>query len=216
VSEQFRQSDGGEGQLSRRERRKLEVHNRILDAAADLFDRNGFGATKVSEICTRADVAHKTFFNHFPSKQGLLRELASVHLDTLLGDLEETRKLPGSTRDRLHFFFERVADNAQSAGPMRRELVTEVIHVAHEAQTETEQARKLHAAFGSLIHDGIERGDVTSRHAPETLIDILMGAFYALMFNWANLEDYPLREHALTSARFLGDAMSDDASVGPA
>jgi AcrR family transcriptional regulator len=197
-----------EGQVTRRERRKLEVRNRILAAATALFDREGFGATTVAAICERADVAHKTFFNHFPAKRDLLREIASIYLDTLLRDIEETRKQPGPTRERIDFFFARVADSLLSAGPMRRELVTEVIHVAHEARTEAEQARKLHAAFGSLILDGIANGDVTQRYDADTLIDMLKGAFYALMFNWSNLEDYSLREHALSSARFLGDAIS--------
>ena len=35
------------------------------------------------------------------------------------------------------------------------------------------------------------------------------GAFYVLMFNFANLEDYPLRRQALAAARFLGDAMTN-------
>jgi hypothetical protein len=35
-----------------------------------------------------------------------------------------------------------------------------------------------------------------------------MGAFYVLMFNWASLDDYPLREHALATARFLADSMT--------
>ena len=62
--------------LSRRERRKLEVRGRILKAAGDLFTQHGFQATKVAEICEQADIAQKTFFNHFPSKQHLLREIA--------------------------------------------------------------------------------------------------------------------------------------------
>ena len=201
----------GEGseevRLTRRERRKLEVRNRIIEAAVELFDRDGFAATKVASICEQADIAHKTFFNHFPAKQDLLREIASVYLGGLLEELEETRKQPGSTRDRIHFFFELIAENSENVGPMRRELVTEVVHVIHESGTETEQALKLQHAFGSIIAEGVANGDVTDQHDPGTLTDMLMGAFYALMFNWSNLDDYPIRQHALASARFLADAM---------
>jgi len=201
--------EGGEAvQLTRRERRKLEVRNRIIEAAVELFDRDGFAATKVASICERADIAHKTFFNHFPAKQDLLREIASVYLGGLLEELEETRKQPGSTRDRIHFFFELIAQNSENLGPMRRELVTEVVHVIHESGSETEHALKLQHAFGSIIAEGVANGDVTDQHDPGTLTDMLMGAFYALMFNWSNLDDYPIRQHALASARFLGDAMS--------
>ncbi|MCP3983337.1 MAG: TetR/AcrR family transcriptional regulator [bacterium] len=200
--------------LNRRERRKLEVHTRIVEAAIDLFDEYGFVETKVAAICERADIAHKTFFNHFPRKQDLLREIASIYLGTLLGDIEETRKQPGTTRDRILFFFERIADKSEAAGPMRRELVTEIVHVAHETHSEPEQARKLHGSFGSIILDGVAGGDVTDRYDPETMIDMLMGAFYALVFNWANLDDFPVRRHAMSSARFLADAFQ--AEVFPA
>ncbi|MFP8874097.1 MAG: TetR family transcriptional regulator [Myxococcota bacterium] len=59
--------------LGRRERRKLETRARIVAAATELFVEKGFPATKVAEICARVDIAHKTFFNYFPSKQHLLR-----------------------------------------------------------------------------------------------------------------------------------------------
>ena len=48
-----------------------------------LFDAKGFAATTVAEICDAADVAEKTFFNHFASKPDMLREVARVELDVL-------------------------------------------------------------------------------------------------------------------------------------
>lgn len=194
--------------LSRRERRKLEVRNRILEAAVDLFDENGFERTRVAEICERADVAHKTFFNHFPSKQHLLGEIAQVGIDQLLADIEETRKQPTSTAERLRFFFRRIADNADAAGLMRPELVHAMIRVSHDSEHEPEQARRLHDAFGALVRDGLERGEVSREHDPDTLTEVLMGTFYALMFNWSNFEDYPLRRRAAAAAGFLADSMA--------
>jgi len=194
--------------LSRRDRRKLEVRTRILEAAVALFDDQGFGATKVADICERADVAHKTFFNHFQSKQHLLSEIARDALEQLFTQVDEARRRPGSTRERLRYFFATIADNAEAAGPMRRELVTEIIHVAHEARSHPEHARRLHAAFGALVKDGRAAGDVTRRYDAATLTEMIIGAFYVLMFDWANLESYPLRQRALAAARFLGDAIS--------
>lgn len=199
--------------LTRRERRKLEVHNRILEAAVELFEERGFEATKVVEVCERADIAHKTFFNHFPSKQHLLRELSLVSLEQLLVDLEEARKNASSTRERIGLFFENLAQRASDAGPMHRELLTELIHVVHETGTESEQALKLHDAFGAIVRDGLEAGDVAPGHDPETLIEMLMGAFYVLMFNWANLDGYAIQKRAAPMARLLGDALSGSAGV---
>lgn len=195
-------------EVGRRERRKLEVHSRILLAAAELFAEQGLDRTRVAEICERADVAQKTFFNHFPSRQHVVRALAEEAMRVLLGDIEAIRKQPASTRERLGRFFDQLAGNLEAFGPMHRELVTEFVHVAHETRTEGEKARQLGDAFGALIRDGRAQGDVTSRHAEATLTEMLLGAFYALMFSWANLDAYPFRKQALAAARFLGDALA--------
>jgi AcrR family transcriptional regulator len=196
-----------------RERRRLAVHARLLEAAVRCFDACGVAATTVAEICDRADVVEKTFFNHFGSKHDLLRELAQQALGDLLADIEAARKRPGGTRERLLAFFRRIADDLEQAGPMHRELVTEIIHVAHEARTGPQQARVLHEAFRGLVADGLAAGDVTRAHDPATLTEMILGAFYALIFDWAHLggeggPGYPLRRRALATARFLGDALA--------
>ena len=194
--------------LSRRERRKLEVRIRILRASVALFEAHGTEGTTVAAICERADIAQKTFFNHFPSKRHLFRDLAQCALGQLLAEIEDACKQPVSTRGRIHHFFECVARNADEAGPMRRELLSEMVQVAHETGSEQEQARKLHDAFGGIVREGAALGDITERHSQETLTEMLMGAYYVLMFNWANLDDYPLRKQALATARFLADSMA--------
>jgi AcrR family transcriptional regulator len=192
---------------TRRQRRVLEVRQRIVDAARALFEQHGFEATKVSAICERADVADKTFFNHFGTKSDVLRAIAADALDELLGQIEQARKAPGGTRERLRAFFEQVAARTLDAGPMHRELLTELIHLAHESGTERDQARRLHHAFRALVRDGRAARDVSAAHSLEIQTDVVLGAFYALMFNWANLDGYALRRQALAAARFLGDAL---------
>ena len=194
--------------LSRRERRKLELRTRILEAAVELFDTHGFAAAKVADICDRADVAHKTFFNHFGSKQELLRELAGYWIDQLLVDVESARKEGSSTRERLLLFFTQVAEQAEEGGAIRREHVTELVHAVHESVAKSLHARKLHDAFGALVRDGLEAGDVTRRHDEETLTEMILGAYYVLMFNFANLDDFPIRKQATAVARFLSDALA--------
>ena len=198
--------------LSRRERRKAEVRARIFAAGLDLFRARGFADTKVSDICERADVAHKTFFNHFPSKQDLVREIAQHSIGELLIDIETARKAGANTADRIAHFFSEMAARSIEAGPMFREVVTELVHVVHESGSRSEQARRLHDAFGAIVAEGLAAGDVTRRHDAETLTEMIMGAYYVLIFNYANLDDFPLAEQAAAVARFLGDALAPSPS----
>jgi AcrR family transcriptional regulator len=191
----------------RRERRKREVRARLIDAALALFDQHSFDDTKVSEICERADVVTKTFFNHFPTKQHLLRVIAEQQLATLFADIELVRTQAAPTREKLLQFFQRIADNIDAAGPMRRDLVTEIISAAHTGGTGSEQSRRLHAAFAAIVRDGRRAGDVLDTHPVEAQAELVLGSFYALMLSWSHDAGYPLRRRALAAARVLGDAL---------
>ena len=191
----------------RRERRKLEVRRRMIEAAQALFEEKGVQAATVAEICEQADVAHKTFFNHFPAKQDLVRAMAEESIEFLLEDIARARASGHDTAARLTAFFESVAGRASSAGPMHRELLTEIIHAAQQAADEPVNARRLHAAFGAIVSDGIAAAEITCRHPAETLTEAILGCYYALMFNWANLDAYPIAKRARSAAAFLADAL---------
>ena len=67
---------------------------------------------------------------------------------------------------------------------------------------------KLHNAFAAIVEEGLVNGEVTRRHDAETLTEMILGAYYVLMFNYANLDDYPIQRQAGAVARFLADALS--------
>lgn len=58
--------------MSLRERKRERTRQALVDAALELFERNGYEATTVAEIAARAEVGTRTFFNYFPTKEDLL------------------------------------------------------------------------------------------------------------------------------------------------
>jgi hypothetical protein len=64
------------------------------------------------------------------------------------------------------------------------------------------------AAFTAIVEDGLERGDVTRRHDVQALTELIIGAYYVLIFNYANLDDFPVRERARAAARLVADSLS--------
>ncbi|MBW2269431.1 MAG: TetR/AcrR family transcriptional regulator [Deltaproteobacteria bacterium] len=195
-------------ELPRRERRKLEMRGRIVAAAAELFNARGVEATTVVEICERADIAKKTFFNHFPSKQHAVRELACLAIDQLLVEIETARKRECCARDRLRHVFDQVVKNTAQVGPMSRELAKECIHSLQGLGNEPRQTQRLRNAFASIVRDGLASGDVARRHDPETLAEIILGSYYTLILNWVQFDGYPIDRKAREIADFLSDALA--------
>jgi AcrR family transcriptional regulator len=55
-----------------RERKKRQTRELISNTATRMFLARGFDAVKVSDIARECDVAEKTVFNYFPTKESLL------------------------------------------------------------------------------------------------------------------------------------------------
>jgi len=203
------EESGGAGKtLGRRERRKREVHERILGAAVALFDAHGVEETKVDDICARADVAQKTFFNHFPSKRHLFGEIAEAFTENLCILVEEARKQPVPTPQRLTHLFRRAAEEARRHGPRHRELLLEVVRMANAEDLDPTPSRGLAGAFRRLLEDGVAAGDVTREHGVGFLTEMVLAPFLGVMLSWAREEDYPLDEHLEEAARFLSHAIA--------
>jgi AcrR family transcriptional regulator len=195
------------GQVGRRERRKREVHDRILAAAVRLFEQKGFAATTAVEMAAAADVAEKTFYNHFASKQALIQELAGHSLLRLSEMLEQARAAPGSTADRLEGFFECAARDAeQGSRGLTRELILELVRMSQVDGTERERKRHLHDGFAALLRDGVARGELDDELDVDFFAELCVATYTGIIMNWVSDPDYPLRERLLAAAHFLSAA----------
>ena len=185
------------------------MRERIVHAAEDLIQVHGFRDTRVEDICERADIAHKTFFNHFPSKLELLREIAHSGMEKLMFDIERIRKAELGTPERIHRLFDTMTTHILDSGPKNRDLLVELVHmISGDAAERSEQGQRLNAAFSGIVEDGLALGDVTQRHDPQTLTEMILGAYYVLIFSYANLDDFPVRERGRAAARVLVDMLA--------
>ena len=190
------------GTPGRRERRRLELRQRLLEAARDLFEERGYDESKVSAICERADVAYGTFFNHFPTKLDLLGALADQSVQEVAEGLEELTKQGGSIADQLIELFEGGAQSFEGLDAKQRELLARIQKLAY-ADSPEDRDRRFHAAFEEFLRRGVEAGRVRDDIPVETLAEVLSATFAQMSLSWLHFDDYPVRERAGAPARVL-------------
>jgi AcrR family transcriptional regulator len=194
-------------QPTRRERRRLEIRERIIEAALSLFESRGYEATTVNEIVSRADIAYGTFFNHFPTKLDLVRELSDLTLQGMFENVEEIRKQPGSFAEHLLALFEGAASHAEENEQQARELISAIIALALP-ETAGSDDRRIRLAFRCFLEDGLASGEVRKDVALDTLTEVVVGTWYSMFTSWVHFDDYPLRARASEAARFLASSLA--------
>jgi len=91
------------------------VRERLLKAAAELFYRDGVGATGIDTITAHAGVAKMSLYNNFASKADLVKAYLDARLEEWHG-LYETRLAKAETpREKLLAVFDSYVDHAELA-----------------------------------------------------------------------------------------------------
>jgi AcrR family transcriptional regulator len=96
-----------------RERKKQRTREQIVAAAMGLFAERGYHATTIADIAAAADVAPRTFFAYFPSKEAVVFHDVDRDLDALASALRD--RLPGETAfDALRRWIDTMFDDAMA------------------------------------------------------------------------------------------------------
>jgi AcrR family transcriptional regulator len=102
-----------------RERKKRRTRQALRQAALELFQERGFEATTIADIAAAADVAPRTFFSYFQTKEDVVLDEGPQRFDQLQQTLQQ--RPPG---EPLLAAFRRVA-----------------LQIAADLQTQSDQQR---------------------------------------------------------------------------
>ena len=72
-----------------RERKKQRTREAIVEAALRLFEERGFDQTTIADIAEAADIAPRTFFGYFPSKEDVVFANFPTLFDALAARLRD-------------------------------------------------------------------------------------------------------------------------------
>jgi AcrR family transcriptional regulator len=164
-----------------RERKKQRTRQLIADTARRLFAERGFEAVTVAEVARAAEVAEKTVFNYFPTKEDLFYSRLEAFQEEILSAVR-TRK-PGQTvlaAFRAFLLQPRGAFDLEASGgdeeatrqlqTMSRVITASPALLARERQVYDQYA----TALATLIADetGSPGAEVTARAVASALLGV--------------------------------------------
>lgn len=157
------------------------VRARVLDAAVDLFARQGFDGTSVAEVVTKAGVAKGGFYHHFASKEALLYEvygdLIALQLDAMDAILARDVPPADTLRALIVSLVETTAAKAQQALVFWREMNK----LGDERTAEYRKARRrYHDAVRRLVKDAQAAGQFRAVASPDMITFTIFGVINEL------------------------------------
>jgi AcrR family transcriptional regulator len=188
-----------------RQTQKEATRNRVLDAARELFDSEGYEGTTIREIAGLAGVSVGSVFTTFASKGEILSQVMQDRLDGLYAELDRVMPhLRGATLDRLrtmfaiHFAFEVRHTRlflAHIAAAYDWTLPASAMPIGRNV--------RLRAIMSECLAKGVAEGDVDPGVEFQEIIDLMMAA-YAWTYRLAAWNDADAATMTAVMDRQLG------------
>jgi AcrR family transcriptional regulator len=136
-----------------------EISRRVLDTACEQYMRLGFSAVTTDETARAAGISKKTLYQHFPSKDELLRTVVRENTE------KHNSAIRSICRDETCSIGKRLKRMMNYLSGLFGELSPAMVHDMQRSaphvwvEIEKNRQRSIREDFGALLKEGRERGD---------------------------------------------------------
>jgi AcrR family transcriptional regulator len=163
----------------------VDKRRQILDAAIRVFARQGFHATRVSDIADEAGVAYGLVYHYFRSKDEVLNELFVERWSLLLAAIEETDRTGDAPRDKLGAVATFIVDSYRHDPELMKVIIVEVTRAANSfGRTHLPEIRRAYQSIAKIVEDGQKQGVFRDDVAPMFASMSFYGAIEQLLSGW--------------------------------
>ena len=176
-------------EVSRRERKKEETKERIVEAALALFRKHGFEATTVEEICDKADVAKGTFFNYFPRKEAVFGYLSEQWVSEAEQKLGEILAKGRPAWPKVRDLFIEFASFYEADRALSKHMALEWARCMHDPDDTT--SRRWDAVGEHVVRQLQAKRELRSDIAPQRVHHVLADVYHGTIMMWLDLPEPP-------------------------
>ena len=158
--------------------------------------KNGHEAVMVDEICAKANVARKTFYNYYSSKDELIHSLCESLLFAEMANMvamgiEQHETLP----DRLCFVLQSIGETLSLYASLERSLLQFTLqNINFENGGAKEMKHDLDQMNNSIEYLLNQDSNISLPWSKSLLVELITGLTMSLVINWVNNESYPLQD----------------------
>jgi AcrR family transcriptional regulator len=151
------------------ERRKEQKKESIRRAALELFQSFGFRKVSVSEIARRAGVSQVTIYNHFGSKEEMVRDVLKWFM---LGLFEKYQGIMNSDLPFVQKLENIVFDKSEVVSQFQGQLVQAVVQNDPELRAFMDDIylNRIMPMMMGFFEEGIQQGYIDRRFSLETIL----------------------------------------------
>lgn len=173
-------------------KRAPNKRERILKAAIKVFAKNGFYATRVSEIASAASVADGTIYLYFKNKDDVLVTIFEEGIERLLTILREVAESDEPFENRI----QRIIELQLGLMEEQRDLAEVItVNLRQSSRLLKQYATPLFMQYIDVVADvvraGQEEGTFRKDLNPRVVARCLFGAIDAILLTWALGEGDP-------------------------
>ena len=159
-----------------REQQKQATRAKVIDAARDLFDSEGYEETTIRAIAEKAGVSVGSVFTTFASKAEILGQIMAERVAALAAELERVvPHLRGSVVDRLSALLAIHYDFQMRRPKLFLAYIATSFSARHESGfTPVGSNPALRAPVRDILNDAVERGEIVANTDVELAMDTVI------------------------------------------
>jgi AcrR family transcriptional regulator len=201
--------------LGRRERKKLETRDRIVECAVASFASRGYDATTMEDIGECADVSRATVFNYFARKDDIVAEWFVRRRADLAKALADAEQETTDTYSRLRQALRGLARTFENDPVTTGAMVRAWLRGGGPLLPYRSDAPVL---FADTFRSGQEQGDIPPDVDASRAGFVVFDAYMGVLYRWVGDDDgqFSLEEGLMASLDLVFAGIAREAaSEGP-
>ncbi|MCB0876717.1 MAG: TetR/AcrR family transcriptional regulator [Solirubrobacterales bacterium] len=163
----------------------VDKRRAILEAAIRVFARQGYHATRVSDIADEAGVAYGLVYHYFRSKEAVMTELFTERWSLLLAASDALYERDIPAREKLDGIAGFIIDSYKHDPELMKVIIIEVTRAANSfGATHLPEIRRAYDVVAKIVADGQREGLYRAEVDPDFVAMWFYGAIEQLLSGW--------------------------------